>query len=247
MTRRRTPQPLIEVVGLDRSGDPVVRRPLGHGEDPAALLWSHGWRLVDAVEVTSASGEQHVLTATFRVAPAQGRPPVPRTAVVRRDRDLVVAPGEVADPFQRVAAYAVVTSERGLLLTQLSGLTSEPGRWGLPGGGLDPHEAPVDTVLREVWEESGQKVVVTSLAGVQSSHWVGRAPDGRLEDFHAVRIVYRATCHEPTEPVVHDVGGTTQSAAWVPVGEVGALPLTAGWRAALALWPPHDHDAAGHG
>ena len=84
-------------------------------------------------------------------------------------------------------------------------------------------------------------------SGVDSRRFTGHAPDGRLEDFHAVRIVYRATCHEPTEPVVHDVGGTTESAAWVPVGDVGALPLTAGWRAALALWPPHGHDGAGHG
>lgn len=247
MTRQRTPQPAIEVVGLDASGEVVVRQWLGHGEDPASLLWSHGWRLVDALEVASVSGDRHVLTATFRVAPAQGRPPVAASAIVRRDRDLVIEPGEVADPFQRVAAYAVVTSARGLLLTQLSGLTSEPGRWGLPGGGLDPHESPDETVLREVWEESGQQVAVTALAGIQSSHWVGRAPDGRLEDFHAVRIVYRAVCHEPTEPVVHDVGGTTESAAWFSVDELASLPLTAGWRAALALWPPHGHDAAVRG
>ena len=77
---------------------------------------------------------------------------------------------------------------------------------------------------------------------MQTSHWVGRAPGGRVEDFHAVRIVYRATCPAPTEPVVHDVGGTTADARWVQPAELAALPLTPGWRAVLAslsLLPGH--------
>ena len=83
---------------------------------------------------------------------------------------------------------------------------------------------------------------MTELALVQTSHWVGRAPGGRVEDFHAVRIVYRATCPAPTEPVVHDVGGTTADARWVRPAELAALPLTPGWRAVLAslsLLPGH--------
>jgi 8-oxo-dGTP pyrophosphatase MutT (NUDIX family) len=165
----------------------------------------------------------------------------------RHDEGLVLAPGERPEPYQRVAAYAVVTGTRGLLLTQLSDRTNAAGQWGLPGGGIDPGEDPLDAVRRECWEESGQQVHVTDLAMVQTSHWIGRAPGGRVEDFHAVRIVYRATCGEPTEPVVHDVGGTTASAAWFPTDDLAGLPLTAGWRAALALWPPHGHDAAGRG
>ena len=83
---------------------------------------------------------------------------------------------------------------------------------------------------REVWEETGQRIELGELVTVQSDHWVGRAPGGALEDFHAVRIVYAATCPEPTDVVVHDVGGTTSDARWVPFDEVDDYPLTSSSR-----------------
>jgi 8-oxo-dGTP pyrophosphatase MutT (NUDIX family) len=144
-------------------------------------------------------------------------------------RDADVAPGEAGDPFQRVAAYAIVTSERGLLLTQFNDQTHVAGDWGLPGGGLDTGESPIEGVHREVWEETGQLVELEGLVDVQSSHWIGRAPNGVVEDFHAVRIVYRATCPEPRDVVIHDVGGTTADAGWVPVERLGQYPLSRSW------------------
>jgi 8-oxo-dGTP pyrophosphatase MutT (NUDIX family) len=139
----------------------------------------------------------------------------------------------VALRHQRVAAYAVVASTRGLLMTQFSGRTGAEGQWGLPGGGLEVGEEPDRAVLREVWEESGQVIEVSDLALVATSRWVGLAPGGRLEDYHAVRVIYRAICPEPTEPVVHDVGGTTASAAWLLPADLDLLALTSGWRSIL--------------
>ena len=83
-------------------------------------------------------------------------------------------------------------------------------------------------------EETGQVVEVTGVAAVTTRHWVGRAPNGRLEDFHAVRLVYRATCPDPTDPVVHDADGTTSAAAWFPVDALADLPLAVWTREALA-------------
>ena len=171
------------------------------------------------------TGDEHVLTVRFDVCRRAG--PAAHAArlrwpATRRDEGLVLGPGEEPQPYQRVAAYAVVSSAEGVLLTELSDRTNAPGQWGLPGGGIDPGEDPLDAVVRECWEESGQHVTVTELALVQTSHWVGRAPGGRVEDFHAVRIIYRASCPTPTEPVVHDVGGTTADARWVRAGR--------GWR-----------------
>ena len=73
--------------------------------------------------------------------------------------------------------------------------------------------------------QSIERVEDERLIDVQSQHWVGRAPSGRLEDFHAVRIVYAARCPDPTDPVVHDVGGSTSAARWVPRGELKGYPL----------------------
>jgi 8-oxo-dGTP diphosphatase len=145
-------------------------------------------------------------------------------------RDPGVGAHQVGEPYQRVAAYAVVTSERGLLLTQFNAQTHVVGDWGLPGGGLDAGESPDEGVHREVWEETGQRIALGDLVAVQSDHWVGRAPGGGLEDFHAVRIIYAATCSAPTDVVIHDVGGTTSDARWVPLHELDDYPLTSSSR-----------------
>jgi 8-oxo-dGTP diphosphatase len=102
--------------------------------------------------------------------------------------------------------------------------------------------------VREAWEESGQVIEVGALALIQTTRWLGRAPSGRLEDFHAVRIVYRASCHSPTEPVVHDVGGTTASAAWVPPTDLDRLDVASSWRWLMsgAVMAPDEADGPEH-
>lgn len=230
--RGRRGPPTLLVVGVDVHGAEVARLVLGHGDDPTDLLAGQGWQVQRARDVISRTVGTHVLTLSFEVEaravalPEQGE----RT---RRDQDLVMAEGEVPEPHQRVAAYALVTSSRGVLMTQFSDRTNAEGRWGLPGGGIEGGEAPDLAVVREAWEESGQVIEVRDLALIQTSRWVGRAPTGRLEDFHAVRVVYRAVCPEPSDPVVHDVGGTTAAAAWVPLADLDRLDVTPGWRALL--------------
>jgi hypothetical protein len=56
-----------------------------------------------------------------------------------------------------------------------------------------------------------------------------------VEDFHAVRIVYAATCPTPAEVVIHDVGGTTADARWVPLGRLDEVRLTRTWAGIEAL------------
>lgn len=231
--------PLLVVVGVDALGTEVVRLALGHGQDPTRLLAGQGWEVQRARDVTSESAERHVLTMTFVVeAAAVGAPHAVVTLEpereLLRDGDLVMREGEVPERNQRVSAHAVVTSSRGVLMTQFSDRTNASGQWGPPGGGLEPGEGPDRAVLREVWEESGQVVEVSELALVQSLHWIGRAPGGRLEDFHAVRVVYRAVCPEPTDPVVHDIDGTTASAAWLLPTDLGALAVRSSWRSILS-------------
>ncbi len=136
-------------------------------------------------------------------------------------------PGETAERVQRVAAYALVRSTRGLLATQFSQLTRAAGAWGPPGGGVDAGEHPAEAAVRECWEETGQVVTIGRLLDVASRHWVGRAPSGRLEDFHALALIYVGVCEAPSDPQVLDVGGTTSAAAWVPHEAVAGWPWAA--------------------
>ena len=219
----------VHVVGVVESGAAVTRAALGHGADPAHVLAASGWAARSAHSATVR--EDGALELTYVVTRLDGIPP----AAPRVPRDADVAPDEEGEAYQRVAAYAVVTSERGVLLTQFNSRTAIPGRWGLPGGGLDEGEDPVDGVHREVWEETGQRIELGPLVTIQSQHWVGRAPAGGVEDFHAVRIVFAATCPAPGEPVIHDVGGTTSDARWFARAEVAGLPMSSSWRGLAAL------------
>jgi ADP-ribose pyrophosphatase YjhB (NUDIX family) len=220
----------LDVAGVDDQGRSVFCEPLGHGEDPRSLAFELGYLVVTPLD--AKRDPQGRLTLTFRVRPSAGqrRPERPGPA---RDPGLQddSTPVEVR---QRVAAYALVTSELGLLATEFSDRTGAPGRWGLPGGGVEEHEQPGDAVLREVAEETRQVVTLGDLSDVQSSHWIGRSPRGAVEDFHAVRLIYTASCPAPTVPEVVDIGGTTESARWVPLEQWDTLAWTAGWRQILA-------------
>jgi 8-oxo-dGTP diphosphatase len=126
---------------------------------------------------------------------------------------------------QRVAAYALALrrSEHGeeVLLTRNSVRGPHPGQWTLPGGGIDHGEEPRQTVVREVREETGLDCTVGEVLEVGSTHFEGTAPSGRREDYHALQMVFRAEV-SVGEPVVLDVGGTTDAVAWVATGRLGS-------------------------
>lgn len=124
---------------------------------------------------------------------------------------------------QRVAAYALVTRRHGgqeeLLLTRLSPRAAHPGRWTLPGGGVDHGEHPSLALAREVEEECGLPCRVGELVGVHDTHFAGTAPSGRIEDYHGVHLVFRAAVDDG-EPRVLEQDGTTDAVAWVSVGDI---------------------------
>jgi len=122
---------------------------------------------------------------------------------------------------QRVAAYAVVRRGDDLLLTRLSPRAAHPGRWTLPGGGVDHGEHPSVALAREVEEECGLPCEVSGLLGVHDTHFLGHAPSGRIEDYHGVHLVFAATVGDG-EPHVREVDGTTDAAAWVPIADIEA-------------------------
>ncbi|MFH9211437.1 NUDIX domain-containing protein [Streptomyces globisporus] len=61
------------------------------------------------------------------------------------------------------SVVAYVQNDAGaILLIQ----RSDNGRWALPGGGHDVGESISDTVVREVWEETGIKAEVINMSGI---------------------------------------------------------------------------------
>lgn len=210
-------------------GAPLFSSALGHGEDPYLMVWQHGLTLTRTL---AAENHQDEIVLTVQGAPTLHRP------VHRRRRRLRPTGTQQPDRRQRIAAYGIVLSDRGLLATEFSGRTNAAGQFGLPGGGIEPGEQPPFTVAREIREETSQDVTVNDLVDVQSDHWIGHAPNGRLEDFHAVRLVYTVFCDDPTEPEVIDVGGTTASARWVPLDDWRDTPWVSGSRALLAKHLP---------
>jgi len=214
---------VITVVG-SHDGRAVTSFVLEHGEDPTVGLAARGW----PGSVVAVEGVLGDLTLRYAVQPAEPVDP----PLGPEGPGLTEAERVGVDPHQRVAAYAVVVAEDKLLLTQLASHTGAPGRWNLPGGGLDLGEAPTEGVVREVAEETGQVVDAVRLVDVMTQHWVGRSPRG-LEDYHAVRLLHTARCARPTRPVVHDVGGSTSDARWVPLDDLASVSVVASVRAAL--------------
>jgi 8-oxo-dGTP diphosphatase len=146
---------------------------------------------------------------------------------------------------QRLAAYAVVLRAGDeVLLTQLSALTTAPGRWTLPGGGIDHGEHPADAVAREGLEETGLTIEVGQLLGVDSRHIVGTSPRGVLEDYHVVRLIYAGTVPaDAPAPEVVEVDGTTAAVAWHPLDAVssGAVDAVELVQTAIALLTEATH------
>ncbi|HMQ36094.1 MAG TPA: NUDIX domain-containing protein [Micropruina sp.] len=222
----------MQIVGVVvAGGSSVFVRPLVHGADPYRLAWELGYRIVRPL---SATGQGDDLTFTVQVS-AHGRKVSERGQQRRRALDPDLDEADIRAPLvrQRLAAYAIVLSSRGLLATEFSERTAVPHTWGLPGGGIDAGENPSQAVIREAVEETGQHIEILQLLDIQTDHWIGRSPSGVVEDFHAVRIIYAASCPEPTDPVVQDVGGTTASARWVPLHQWQRMHWAAGSRALL--------------
>ena len=130
---------------------------------------------------------------------------------------------EVVDaPRTYIGAYALCVGEGRMLLARLSPEVRDGGKWTLPGGGLNWGEDPAEGVLRELEEETGLKGTVMGVAGVYSRAYP-RSAERPRDSFQHLGIVFWVEAHEAE--VRHEVGGSTDFCAWVPLEEVAGMPL----------------------
>ena len=139
----------------------------------------------------------------------------------------------------RLGAYGVCVRDGALLLARWVSPVDGRTHWTLPGGGVEHGEDPLDTVVREVAEETGYAVAVDALLGVDSRRGTASS-DGA--DLHHVGVFYRVTV---TGGRLRDeVGGSTDRAAWTPLGAVPGLERAALVDVGLAL--DRERPADGH-
>jgi len=219
---------------------------LGHGELPrSAAVRALGGALGDDRTLAGRLRARRVLSDVRPQGPGPGMH-VLRLVLAGHDVDPgLVDPGLLREPdpvppapaalpgaprrVQRPAAYALVVRTGEVLLSRVSGF----GSWTLPGGGIDHGEHPEQAVRRETVEETGLELASADLIDVDSRRFTGRSPAHVTEDFHGVRILYRGTVTDRRDPVVQEVGGTTDAAAWVALDRLAELRLTDIARTAL--------------
>jgi ADP-ribose pyrophosphatase YjhB (NUDIX family) len=138
---------------------------------------------------------------------------------------------------QRVAAYAVILREEDILLARLAPHIAFKG-WTLPGGGVDHGEHPRDALRREIYEEAGLHAEPGRILDVYSHHYTGARPDGLVEDYHAIGLIFEAEVlpeSRDVAPHVTDIGGSTDLVAWTPLSQLDGVSLSGAARHALDL------------
>lgn len=90
-------------------------------------------------------------------------------------------------PVVGIVAVAQTTDGRILLVRR-----GDTGEWALPGGTLEWGETLRSALPRELWEETGARLI-------EAGHLVGTYSDPERDPrFHAVTVVVRATVEEPS-------------------------------------------------
>lgn len=120
----------------------------------------------------------------------------------------------MSDRKRTLVVAGLIAREGRVLITQRGPVQKQPEialKWELPGGKVEPGEAPVEALVRELREEIGVGVAVGRIWDVLFHPYPG---------FDLVMLVYacRIVDGEPRAVEVHDL-------AWVPVADLGGWDI----------------------
>lgn len=121
----------------------------------------------------------------------------------------------------RLAAYAVCVHNDEVLLVAVAAPDDHSKVWTLPGGGVERFEDPLDTVVREVEEETGATSRVVQLLGVDS-RVIPKDEAIRGVPHHNIGIFYEAAMRD--SELRPEPSGDTATPTWVPFAQIASLP-----------------------
>lgn len=133
----------------------------------------------------------------------------------------------------RLSAYAVIVdNHERMLLTWYNGLGRGTPSWSLPGGGIEFGESLEDGLRREIHEESGYRARIGEILHASTFTLPQDAATGR--PFRGVRLLYAARTIGGCLGTL-EVGGSTDFARWVPLGQIPDLTQPRAHIVGLAL------------
>lgn len=120
----------------------------------------------------------------------------------------------------RLAAYGLIVNTAGeMLLTWFNGGDRGGAAWTLPGGGVEFDESLAEALVREVYEETGYRVIAGPILG---DSYLLRSGPSATRPVRSQRFIFAATITGGTLGTT-EVGGTTDFAKWVPISAVPDL------------------------
>jgi 8-oxo-dGTP diphosphatase len=122
----------------------------------------------------------------------------------------------------RVGANAVIVRDGALLLVEFDG--ADGRHFNLPGGGIEPGEAIVAGLVREVREETCAEVVVGPLLLV--FEYYPPYAGARYGSLHKLGLIFGCRLLPGSEPRLPDRPDPQQTGVrWVPLADLPATPL----------------------
>lgn len=121
----------------------------------------------------------------------------------------------------RLAAYAVCVRNDEVLLVAVTASDDHSKVWTLLGGGVERFEDPLDTVIREVEEETGATSRVVQLLGVDS-RVIPKDEAIRGMPHHNIGIFYEVVIRD--SELRPEPSGDTVMPTWIPFAQIASLP-----------------------